>query len=151
MSPALALGFFTPGAPGKHFPCVSFLNIFVWLRGAFIAAHGVNLCCSMPSLSCSMWDLVVQRGRKPSPCVESSEVLSYWTTGKSQFQRILSCTTVTPHLVSHIFFITPNRADNHHSATSRLCRLIQPGHLTKTASNHTQPLVSQHSMVGRHH
>ena len=139
-----------------------FLNIyFMYLFGCAESSlqHTDSIFAATCHLSVAAWgSSSPTRNETQSPALRARRNLATGPPGKSQFQRILSCATITPHLVSDDF-ITPNRADNHlglsppradnhHLATSCLCRLIHPGHFTEMASNDSQPLVSPNNMVG---
>ena len=130
----------------------------------------LSLHCSTRNqslLQCAISQLQQCGSSSPARDETQSPALSAWRNlatgppGTSQFQCILSCAPITPHLVSDDFHppnraenhleLSPPGADNHHLATSCLCRLIHPGHFTEMASNDSQPLVSPNNMVGWHH
>ena len=72
-----------------------FFLIFLYLFGCMGSSVLVEACrlfsCSVPSLSCAMWDLVPRPGIKPRPLAVGAQSLSCWTTREAPrpaFQKL---------------------------------------------------------------
>ena len=61
-----------------------FILPLIWLHRVLVEARKIfSLCCSMQTLSCSIWDLVPWPGFKPRSLVLGVEVLASGPPGKS--------------------------------------------------------------------
>ena len=56
-----------------------FVYLFIWLCCVLVVACK-TFCCTMQSLSCSMWDLVPWPGIQPRPPALGVQSLSQWTS-----------------------------------------------------------------------